>query len=108
MVSHMVSMSMRHAWCMKLASVHICLSRSSGILYRSSNADYAGESSPHEACLSSSQPMQVVIDTRCTLGANSFCAQAALPSIDAAICHKKQLKDKCTAQKSKTNTQVPS
>ncbi len=30
-----------------LTSVHICLSRSSGVLYRSSNADYAGElSSP--------------------------------------------------------------
>ena len=27
-------------------SVHVCLSRSSGVLYRSSNADYAGESSP--------------------------------------------------------------
>ena len=29
-----------------LTSVHVCLSRSSGELYRSSNADYAGESSP--------------------------------------------------------------
>ena len=29
-----------------LTSVHICLSRSSGVLYHSSNADYAGESSP--------------------------------------------------------------
>ena len=30
-----------------LTSVHVCLSRSSGVLYRSSNADYAGKSSPH-------------------------------------------------------------
>ncbi len=29
-----------------LTSVHICLSHSSGVLYRSSDADYAGESSP--------------------------------------------------------------
>ena len=29
-----------------LTSVHVCLSCSSGVLYRSSNADYAGESSP--------------------------------------------------------------
>ena len=28
-----------------LTSVHVCLSCSSGVLYRSSNADYAGESS---------------------------------------------------------------
>ena len=29
-----------------LTSVHVCLSCSSGVLYRSSNADYVGESSP--------------------------------------------------------------
>ena len=33
-----------------LTSVHVCLSCSSGVLYRFSNADYAGESSPQAQC----------------------------------------------------------
>ena len=68
-----------------LTSVHVCLSCSSGVLYRSSNADYAGESSPLqrlETCATLNKMILHVLLTRLRR-ATVYCL---LSNCDLNIC----------------------